>query len=187
MNEICIRVKELRKDLHMSQVEFAKKLGVTNAHISKIEKGGTVPSDTLIKLISKEYDVNEDWLKKGIEPIYIDEILDKTEEQLTTSTETFNKLLRCDSYVIRGLAAELNFYFSSITDVEGLGDTEKIEYLTIVKEMFSLINQFNLVLKDSIYTKQTVIPDVMDSHFSNYKLNMERCINKYKELVKHNV
>lgn len=50
MKEICIRIKELRKQLCMSQVEFAKNLGVTNAHISKIEKGGTVPSDALIKL-----------------------------------------------------------------------------------------------------------------------------------------
>ena len=41
MEEICIRIKELRKQLCMSQVEFAKNLGVTNAHISKIEKGGT--------------------------------------------------------------------------------------------------------------------------------------------------
>ena len=65
MNDICIRIKELRNKTGMSQVEFAKRLGVTNAHISKIEKGGTVPSYALIKLIAKEYKVKEDWIIKG--------------------------------------------------------------------------------------------------------------------------
>lgn len=64
MNDICIRIKELRNKTGMSQVEFAKRLGVTNAHISKIEKGGTVPSYALIKLIAKEYKVKEDWMNR---------------------------------------------------------------------------------------------------------------------------
>ena len=85
MEEICIRIKELRKQLCMSQVEFAKNLGVTNAHISKIEKGGTVPSDALIKLISKEYQVNENWLKTGTEPIYIYEIKIGRAQRLNSS------------------------------------------------------------------------------------------------------
>ena len=72
MKDICIRMRELRKELELSQVEFAKNLGVTNAHISKIERGGTIPSDSLIKLISKEYQVNENWLKMGEEPMFID-------------------------------------------------------------------------------------------------------------------
>jgi transcriptional regulator with XRE-family HTH domain len=70
LETISIRVKELRNRLGMSQVEFAKNLGVTNAHISKIEKGGTVPSDTLIKLIAKEYGVDEKWLKTGERPSF---------------------------------------------------------------------------------------------------------------------
>lgn len=184
MEDICIRIKELRKQLCMSQVEFAKNLGVTNAHISKIEKGGTVPSDALIKLISKEYQVSEDWLKTGEEPIFIYEIMDKAEEQLISSTTTFNKLLSSNSYMLRGLAAELKFSFSSITDVTYLEEKQKVEYLTIVKKMFSLINQYNLIVKDYICSKQMVIDDVIDDHFGNYKIEIERCINEYEELLK---
>ena len=90
MNDICIRIKELRNKTGMSQVEFAKRLGVTNAHISKIEKGGTVPSYALIKLIAKEYKVKEDWIIKG-----------ETEkvtlyDQITQSKETLAAyLLKC--------------------------------------------------------------------------------------------
>lgn len=184
METICLRIKELRKQLDMSQVEFAKNLGVTNAHISKIEKGGTVPSDSLIKLISKEYSVNEDWLKAGIEPIFIYEILDKAEDDLTSSTILFNKLLSSDSYVIRGLAAELKFYFTSITDVTGLNESQKIEYLMIVRSMFAVINQYNIIVKESICTNQMIMDDVVNSHFQNYKSDIESCIDEYKNMIK---
>lgn len=187
MESICIRIKELRKHLCMSQVEFAKNLGVTNAHISKIEKGGTVPSEALIKLISKEYQVNENWLKTGVEPIFIYEIMDRAEEQIISASTLFNTLLSSDSYVLRELAAELKFSFSNITDVTCLDEKQKVEYLTIVKNMFSLINQYNLIVKDHICSKQMVIDDIMDNHFKNYKTEVEKCINEYKELVKKSI
>ncbi len=187
MEAICIRVKELRKQLSMSQVEFAKNLGVTNAHISKIEKGGTVPSDALIKLISKEYQVNENWLKLGIEPIFIYELLDKTEEQLISSTTIFSKLLSSDSYILRSIAAELKLSFSDITNVTCLDENQKIAYLTIVKDMFSLINQYNSIIKEHICSNQMVIDKIMDNYFDNYKLGLEKCINEYKELIKNSM
>jgi transcriptional regulator with XRE-family HTH domain len=184
MESICIRIKELRKQLCMSQVEFAKNLGVTNAHISKIEKGGTVPSDALIKLISKEYGVNENWLQTGEKPIFIYELMDRAEEQLITSTDRFNKLLSSDSYIIRGLASDLKFAFSNITDVHYLNDAQKAEYLTIVKKMFSLIDQYNLVVKEHIYSKQTIFDNVLNELFDNYKIELNKCINDYVELLK---
>ena len=187
MEAICIRIKELRKQLSMSQVEFAKNLGVTNAHISKIEKGATVPSEALIKVISKEYQANEAWLKLGTEPIYISEIMDKAEEQLIGATTTFNRLLSSDSYVLRGLAAELEFFFTSITDVTYLEENQKVEYLSIVKNMFSLINQYNLMVKDHLCSKQMIINNIMDNHFENYKIGMESCIDEYVELLKKTI
>ncbi len=180
MKDICIRMRELRKELELSQVEFAKNLGVTNAHISKIERGGTIPSDSLIKLISKEYQVNENWLKIGEEPMFIDEILDKTEEYLINSTTQFSKLLSSDSYMLRGVAAELNFYFSSITDVSLLNEKQKLEYLTIVKNMFSLINQYNLMIKDSLASKQMLINDVF---LEVYKKGIEKSICEFINLI----
>lgn len=180
MKDICIRMRELRKELGLSQVEFSKNLGVTNAHISKIERGGTIPSDALIKLISKEYQVNENWLKMGEEPMFIDEILDKTEEQLMNSTILFSKLLSSDSYMLRGVAAELNFYFSSITDVSLLNEKQKLEYLTITKHMFSLINQYNLMLKDTLCSKQMINKEIF---FESYKQEIEKSIYEFINLL----
>ena len=183
MEPICTRIKELRKQLEMSQVEFAKNLGVTNAHISKIEKGGTVPSNALIKLISKEYKVSEIWLKTGVAPIFICEIEDRTEEQLASSTDIFNKLLSSDSYRLRGLAADLKLLFSNITDINYIDEDQMAEYLTIVKNMFFLINQYNSIIKEHLYSRQLVIDDIMDKHFENYKSGIENCITEYRKLI----
>lgn len=187
MEAICIRIKELRNQLRMSQIEFAKNLGVTNAHISKIEKGGTVPSDALVKLISKEYQVNENWLKNGTAPVFIYEVLEKTEEQLYDSTATFNKLLSSDSYLLRELAAELKSYFSDITDVTYLDENQKIEYLSIVKNMLLLISKYNSAIKDHMHSKQFIIEDIMDSYIENYKTDIERCITELLGLMKKDI
>lgn len=187
MEAICVRIKELRNQLCMSQIEFAKNLGVTNAHISKIEKGGTVPSDALIKLISKEYQVNENWLKNGAAPIFIYQVLEKTEEQLYDSTATFNKLLSSDSYLLRELAAELKSYFSDITDVTYLDENQKIEYLTIVKNMLLLISKYNSAIKDHMYSRQFIIDDIADSYFENYKTDIEKCITELLGLMEKNI
>ncbi|MFR9159845.1 MAG: helix-turn-helix domain-containing protein, partial [Ruthenibacterium lactatiformans] len=51
MDDICVRVKLIRTSFKMSQKDFSLRLGVTNAHISRIEKGLTRPSAALVKLI----------------------------------------------------------------------------------------------------------------------------------------
>lgn len=63
MNEsISTRIKEVRKSLHMSQVEFAKFLSITQATVSGIESGNQIPgTDTALK-IAKKCNVSMDWL-----------------------------------------------------------------------------------------------------------------------------
>lgn len=68
MNE---RLKELRKKLNLSQEAFGRKLGVTGAGISKIESGDRNLTDQMILSICRAYDVNEEWLRYGENPIFI--------------------------------------------------------------------------------------------------------------------
>ena len=82
--------------------------------------------------------------------------------------------------MLRGVAAELNFYFSSITDVSLLNEKQKLEYLTIVKNMFSLINQYNLMIKDSLASKQMLINDVF---LEVYKKGIEKSICEFINLI----
>ena len=60
------RIRKIRKDNNLSQNDFGKILGVTQTHISKIEKNQDNPSLTLIKFICAKYNVNEEWLINGV-------------------------------------------------------------------------------------------------------------------------
>ena len=69
MNE---RIKELRKDLGMTQEEFSNKLCLSRNFIAQVETGAKIPSDRTIKLMCKEFSVNEEWLRNGIGEPYIE-------------------------------------------------------------------------------------------------------------------
>lgn len=67
------RIRYLRKEvLHLNQRQFAKDLGMAQTGISGIEQDGAVVTDRAIKSISMAYNVNEDWLRTGAEPMYIE-------------------------------------------------------------------------------------------------------------------
>jgi transcriptional regulator with XRE-family HTH domain len=68
MNE---RLKELRKALNLNQLDFGEKIGLTNAAISKIEKGTNNLTEQNIKMICKEFNVSEDWLRTGNGEMFI--------------------------------------------------------------------------------------------------------------------
>lgn len=62
MNE---RLKEIRKELRLTQKEFAKKLGITDSGISRLEKGQNQLTDQMIRSICREFNVNYSWLVSG--------------------------------------------------------------------------------------------------------------------------
>ncbi len=59
------RIKETRKELGLTQTEFAEKIGVLGAAISLMEKNDRNPSETVVRAICREYSVNYEWLKTG--------------------------------------------------------------------------------------------------------------------------
>lgn len=67
MNE---RIAYLRKNiLNMSMEKFGERLNISRSAINQIEKAVNNPSEQTIKLICREFNVNEDWLRNGNEPI----------------------------------------------------------------------------------------------------------------------
>lgn len=48
-------IRAIRKEFGLSQKEFGERLGVTHAHISKIEAGKERASETLLRLIDYEF------------------------------------------------------------------------------------------------------------------------------------
>lgn len=66
------RLRELRESLHITQKEFALRLGVNDASISNLERGKREPSEALLLLISKEFSVEWNWLVYGTGDMHVD-------------------------------------------------------------------------------------------------------------------
>ena len=68
MNE---RIRKLRKHLDLTQREFAEKIGVKQNTVAQYEMGRNVPIDSVISLICREFNVNEEWLRNGTGEMFV--------------------------------------------------------------------------------------------------------------------
>lgn len=59
------RIKKIRKDLDLTQQEFADKIGSSQNVIGNYETGHRNPSSSVINNICKTFNVNEEWLRTG--------------------------------------------------------------------------------------------------------------------------
>lgn len=65
------RIKHFRKDvLGINQRQLATALGLTQSGVSYMEQPGSNVSDSSIKAICTMYNLNESWLRDGVEPMY---------------------------------------------------------------------------------------------------------------------
>ncbi len=64
------RVKELRKELRLSQKVFGEKIGLSESAISNIEKGRYNLTDSNKKLICSIWNVSAAWLNDGTGDMY---------------------------------------------------------------------------------------------------------------------
>lgn len=96
-NDIAVRLKELRKALHLTQAEFAKRIGSTQNNLTCYETGRRNPSAAVFHSISREFNANEDWLRTGagdmFNPMSEDEELDLYIGNISGSDDNFKKNL----------------------------------------------------------------------------------------------
>ena len=59
------RIKELRNFLDLTQQKFADRLGIQRGIIGKYEVDVSAPSDAVISLICRVFNVREAWLRDG--------------------------------------------------------------------------------------------------------------------------
>jgi amino-acid N-acetyltransferase len=71
MEIIGLKIKELRKDRKLTQIEFSSKIGIDNSQLSKIEQGKLMPTLSQLLEISSIFKVSLDWLtgKENKKPI----------------------------------------------------------------------------------------------------------------------
>lgn len=92
------RLKKIRKELDMTQQEFADGIGIARGNISAYEVGKNAPSDAVISLIYTKYNVNENWLRTGegdmfVKLSYSDEIAQFVGQLMTEEDDSFKKRL----------------------------------------------------------------------------------------------
>lgn len=88
------RIRKLRKFLDLTQQEFADKIGMKRNTVANYETGRNDPSASVISLICREFNVNEEWLRNGngemlIELSEEEEIADLAYELLDPKGDTF--------------------------------------------------------------------------------------------------
>ena len=59
------RLKELRKELGITQQELADQIGVSGSNVGKYESGAGKPSAAVISLICSKFNIREEWLHNG--------------------------------------------------------------------------------------------------------------------------
>lgn len=69
--EIKDRIKIIRKEKQITQVEFGKIIGVKGNTVTNYETGLRIPTDAVIKSICREFNVNETWLRTGEGEMFI--------------------------------------------------------------------------------------------------------------------
>lgn len=65
METINSRIAEIIKESGMSKTDFAKKVNVSQSHVSRMVSGETGVSDRTISDICRVFRVNEEWLRNG--------------------------------------------------------------------------------------------------------------------------
>lgn len=73
------RIKEVRKSLKLTQREFADKLKLKQNSIAQIE-GGRNTSDQTIRMICREFNISEKWLRTGEGDMFVPKEEDALDE-----------------------------------------------------------------------------------------------------------
>lgn len=60
-----IRIRELRREMHLSKLEFAEKMGVNQNTWSNIEAGVNPFSKRYVNLVCLSYNISQEWLMTG--------------------------------------------------------------------------------------------------------------------------
>lgn len=103
------RIKKLRKELDLTQQEFADKLGVSRNNIASYETGKSNLGDTAISLICTKFNVNEDWLRNG-------------NGEMFTELDVEDQLMAWAGKVLGGQDSKFKKRF--VTMLMGLSDSE---------------------------------------------------------------
>ena len=89
------RLKKLRKSLDLTQQKFADRIGIARGNVGAYEVGKNAPSDAVISLICREFNVNEDWLRTGEGEMFIKQTRDEQIASFVGSIQSSEDSSQC--------------------------------------------------------------------------------------------
>ncbi len=115
MDTINERIKRIRLENGYTQKEFAEILKISQAHLSKIERGQDNISDSIIKLISITQDISFEWIKTGSGSMYKYNVKDSSISNILDSQKEDIDTVLCDA-----TQAEKDYIYDIIRHFTGL-------------------------------------------------------------------
>ena len=106
MNE---RLKIIILKLKLSQEYIGTKIGVTNATISRLEKGVNNFTERMITSICREFNVNEEWLRHGTGEMFIQNI-NNTQGGIYMDNELLN--------ILKSIQTKIDSIENKVTSIE---------------------------------------------------------------------
>lgn len=171
------RVKDLRKRTGLTQKQFGSNIGVTDAHISKIEAGKDVPSKALIWLMADKYRVETNWLSSGFGDPY------RNVMGSTMLSQNVNDLL--DEYGINEEKLLLDTGIEKINFVflmNGLSDTD-VRRIAILAEYFAVSIDYLLGIADSNTVYRNEAKESLSPHQKRILTIYNNATSQDKELI----
>lgn len=134
------RMKFVRKSNRLNQIDFAKKLGISQTHVSKIEKDIEHPSETLLRFTSYMFAVNIEWLKTGNGNAHDNncffEEFDVTRQKLETMMNSMNNQQTFN--FLNSFKYFTSIYSMFFDDKEGFSDESLTAFEKIINSIFIL-------------------------------------------------
>ena len=129
------RLKLLRKSLGLNQVDFGARVGIVGTAISKFENGTNAISDSLVLLVCREFNVNENWLRNGNGEMFSRQSTDLI-EQLTQQYSlglygqqllaTYLQLSDADKRAVERFVSQLTANVQQAEDAQTVPEKEKL-------------------------------------------------------------
>jgi transcriptional regulator with XRE-family HTH domain len=93
--DVCVRIKQIRIDNNLTQVEFSQKLNYSQEKISRIEKNFLNVDFELLYKIYNIFKVELCWLFTGVGNIYINQVFNNNDIKIKLKyhLEEINKII----------------------------------------------------------------------------------------------
>lgn len=211
MSDIGIRIKELRKQLGLSQQKFGDCLKVSKSHISNLESGADSPSDMLVKLICLVFEVNEAWLRCGTgDPkanmprpdapasVSPDSALDRLGPELRSrfdagqfspygailneSLENLASVIQNSSNVNKGiLALSLKLFFDLLSSPKPDAELQK-GFNEHIHETVTALHAYNIFLDDMLLADYSAEPFNREGYAMSLSKHRDKLLHEFWEL-----